>query len=70
MDQGTFPDKKKQFLHLSNSIVVLQEKVLAGSLLFNIFDRTVFVNSRPEIVWISTECDAEQFQEAIHAIQQ
>lgn len=52
------------------SIIIFQEKVLADSLLIRILDRVQFVNTWPEIVWITTECDAEQLQETIHSVEQ
>jgi len=48
--------------------LVLQEEELAGALLFRVLDRVVLVDARPEVVRIATEGDAEQFEEAVHAI--
>lgn len=50
-------------------IVTLQKEVLSGSFLFDIFDGPGFVDARPEIVRITTERNAQQFQESIHASQ-
>lgn len=55
-----------QRLHL----VIFQKEILSSSLLVDILNRIGFVNTRPEIIRITTECNAKQFQESIHTVEQ
>lgn len=49
---------------------VVEEEVLTGSFLFHVLHRLVLVDARSEIVGITTERNAEQLEESVHAGQQ
>lgn len=46
------------------------EEVLTGALLLRILHRVPLVDSGPEVVRVPSECDLQQFQEAVHSVQQ
>lgn len=46
--------------------LVFQEKVLSGSFLFGVFDTVQLVDTGPEVVRVTTERDAKEFQEFVH----
>ena len=60
----------KMRLQLTMLTLVLQEKVIAALFLFRVLDRVQLIDTRSEIVWISTERNVEQFQETVHASKQ
>lgn len=43
---------------------------MADPFLVRVLDRVQLVDAWPEIVRIATECDAKQFQESVHAVEQ
>jgi len=51
-------------------LIIIQEEVVAAFLLLCVLDRVEFVDSWPEVVWVSSECDLQQRQEFVHACQQ
>lgn len=48
---------------------IFQEEELSRALLFRILDRVIFIDTRPKVVGISSEGNAQQLKESIHAIE-
>lgn len=51
-------------------VLTLVEKVVSGSLLFTVLDRLIFIDSRSEVVGVTSERDLDVFQEQIHTVDQ
>lgn len=50
--------------------LIFQEEELSRAFLFRILDRVILIDARPEVVGISSESNAQQLKESIHAIEQ
>lgn len=59
-----------QGLKDKNAFLIFQEEILSRPFLLHVLDRLEFIDTRPEIVRITSESDSQQLQEPIHAGQQ